>query len=179
MSNNEEALMKRFKAETGKNAIWRGKITQGYLKWKQNLNKKQKRKKSSRSTSFSLKDKNLQNSSTQISSTLVKFEKRLTRLEKAVFKSKMERQDTEISEDHLLHIIKTVYRSEEKKMGNFISIPVLTEKLKKEIPWTTQQIHNELYKLFMDYKIDLQPGKLKMGQPLQQDGKTFVWFALK
>ena len=31
----------------------------------------------------------------------------------------------------------------------------------------------------MDYKIDLQPGKEFEGEPLRQDGKTFVWFKFK
>jgi len=32
---DEEALMKEFEAESGKNAIWRGKVTKGYLEWKE------------------------------------------------------------------------------------------------------------------------------------------------
>jgi DNA-directed RNA polymerase subunit A' len=32
---DEEAMMKKFEEETGKNAIWRGKPTKGYLEWKE------------------------------------------------------------------------------------------------------------------------------------------------
>ena len=31
---DEEALQEQYKNETGKNAIWRGKVTKGYLEWK-------------------------------------------------------------------------------------------------------------------------------------------------
>ncbi len=31
---DEESLMKRYEEETGKNAVWRGKTTKGYLDWK-------------------------------------------------------------------------------------------------------------------------------------------------
>ena len=32
---DEETMMKMFEEETGKNAIWRGKSTKGYLQWKE------------------------------------------------------------------------------------------------------------------------------------------------
>jgi DNA-directed RNA polymerase subunit A' len=32
---DEQSLRKQFEEETGKNAVWRGKITKGYLKWKE------------------------------------------------------------------------------------------------------------------------------------------------
>lgn len=32
----ENELMKKFESETGKNAFWRNKITNNYLKWKEN-----------------------------------------------------------------------------------------------------------------------------------------------
>jgi len=37
ISNNkdETELMAKFKAETGKNAIWGNKMTKNYLKWKE------------------------------------------------------------------------------------------------------------------------------------------------
>ncbi len=38
--SHEEKLHDLFEKETGKNAIWRGKETKGYLQWKRNKNKK-------------------------------------------------------------------------------------------------------------------------------------------
>jgi len=35
--NKEIALEKQYETETGKHAIWRGKRTKGYLKWKEEL----------------------------------------------------------------------------------------------------------------------------------------------
>ena len=32
--SDEEALQKQYMDETGKNAIWRGKQTKGYIEWK-------------------------------------------------------------------------------------------------------------------------------------------------
>jgi DNA-directed RNA polymerase subunit A' len=34
VSNGEEVLKQKYESETGKNAIWRGKETKGYLNWK-------------------------------------------------------------------------------------------------------------------------------------------------
>jgi DNA-directed RNA polymerase subunit A' len=34
-ASDEETMMKMFEKETGKNAIWRGKVTKGYLEWKE------------------------------------------------------------------------------------------------------------------------------------------------
>ena len=34
-ATDEETMMKKFEEETGKNAIWRGKPTKGYLEWKE------------------------------------------------------------------------------------------------------------------------------------------------
>ncbi|MFX1453784.1 MAG: hypothetical protein ACFFDB_00280 [Promethearchaeota archaeon] len=39
MSKQEEDLKIRYKEETGKNAIWRGEETKGYLKWKETQSK--------------------------------------------------------------------------------------------------------------------------------------------
>jgi hypothetical protein len=50
--------------------------------------------------------------------------------------------------------------------------------MRNYLPWSTEQIHEQIYKLFMEYKVDIQPGKQKSGQPLKRDGKIFVWFAL-
>ena len=33
-SKDEDTLMKEYEQESGKNAIWRGKTTKGYLDWK-------------------------------------------------------------------------------------------------------------------------------------------------
>ena len=33
-SNDEDTLLKEYEQESGKNAIWRGKTTKGYLDWK-------------------------------------------------------------------------------------------------------------------------------------------------
>ena len=107
------------------------------------------------------------------------MEARLEILENAVFGNIKKKQIKKISEEHILRIIKTIYKSNERKMGNFILISDLTEKIKDYLPWSTEQIHEQFYKLFMEYKVDIQPGKQKSGQPLQRDGKIFVWFALK
>jgi len=171
--------MEQFEAEKGKNAIWRGKITKGFLEWK----KKQEKKKSVQ-TSTMQKISNstineIQSNIQKIFSKLDNFEYRIRNLEteKPVLKKK--KKLGKISDDHFFRILKTAYNSSEKKFGDFVSVSALTDKIKEFIPWTNEKIHSELYNLFMNYKIDLQPGKFFDGTPLIQDGKTFVWFKLK
>jgi V8-like Glu-specific endopeptidase len=174
--SQDKKLMEKFKAETGKNAIWHGKITKGFLDWKK---KQGKRKVKKTLTKLKTNDSviiEIQSNIQKIFSKLNNFEYRLRSLEN--IKPKFEKQ-AKISENHFFRILKTAYNSSEKKFGDFVSISVLTDKIKEFIPWSTEKVHTELYKLFMKYKIDLQPGKNVDGTPLIQDGKTFVWFKLK
>ncbi|KKM75104.1 hypothetical protein LCGC14_1393560 [marine sediment metagenome] len=174
MPDQEKTLMKQFEDQTGKHAVWRGKKTKGYQDWKDKLDKKT----SKILTKQVLKSKN----STELNLLISKFTKmeaRLEILENAVFGNIKKKQRKKISEGHILRIIKTIYKSNERKMGNFILISDLTEKIKDYLPWSTEQIHEQIYKLFMEYKVDIQPGKQKSGQSLKRDGKIFVWFALK
>lgn len=178
MTDQEKTLMKQYEDKTGKHAIWRGKITKGYQVWKNKLDKKA----SKTLTKQVSKSKNKQSLSTEINSLISKFTKmeaRLKILENEVFGNIKQKQTKKISEGHVLRVIKTIYKSTQKKMGNFILISDLTEKIKDYLPWSTEEIHEQIYKLFMEYKVDIQPGKQKSGQPLKRDGKIFVWFALK
>jgi len=85
----------------------------------------------------------------------------------------------EISDDQFYRILKLSYNSLDKKLGGFVPISDLTEKIKDFIPWPTEKIHKNLYSLFLNYTVELQPGKSDRGTPLIQDGKKFVWFKLK
>ncbi|MHA1755160.1 MAG: helix-hairpin-helix domain-containing protein [Promethearchaeota archaeon] len=89
------------------------------------------------------------------------------------------RQESEVSEEHFFRKLKLSYNSLEKKIGGFVLISDLTEKIKNFIPLSTEEIHKKLYSLFLNYKVELQPGKSDQGVPLEQDGKKFVWFKLK
>jgi len=179
LNSEDKKLMEKFKAETSKNAIWRGKITKGYLKWKEKQGR-QKRKQIS-----TIQKKNgsvileIQSNIQKIFSKLNNFEYRLRTLEKTPLVHEEVGSLSKISDDHFFRILKTAYNSSEKKFGDFISVSTLTDKIREFIPWSTEKVHSELYKLFMNYKIDLQPGKKVDGVPLIQDGKTFVWFKLK
>ncbi len=105
---------------------------------------------------------------------------RLKNIENNFYKSKnIEKSIPKITEEHFLRTLRVVYDSLEKKIENFVPISALTEKLKEYIPWSTEKIHSEIYKLFMNYKVDLQPGKRFDGKPLVQDGRKFVWFKFK
>ncbi len=171
--------MEKFKNETGKNAIWRGKITKGYLKWKE----KQGRQKKGQISTIQQKNYSviieIQSNIQKIFTKIDNFEYRLKTLEKKTPESENVERLSKISDDHFFRILKSAYNSSEKKFGDFVSVSALTDKIKEFIPWSTEKIHSELYKLFMNYKIDLQPGKKVEGIPLIQDGKTFVWFKLK
>ena len=119
----------------------------------------------------------IQSDITNIHRKLEVFNRRLEKLEVIIgIDTELE---SEISEDHFYRILKLSYNSLDKKFGEFVLISDLTEKIKNSIPWSTERIHKNLYKLFLNYKIELQPGKRDRGVPLVQDGKKFVWFKLK
>ncbi len=161
MSSEEENIMiNKFYEETGKHAIWGDRLTKQYNQWKRS-----------------------QKNALNIEKIFVKLEDieyRLMILENHVLHSESKRSREEVSQEHFLRILRVVYNSCEKKLGDFIPISQLTEKIKEYLPLTTETIHIYLYDLFMEYKIDLQPGKNNFdGDPLVQDGKTFVWFKFK
>ena len=179
INSEDKKLMEEFKAVTGKNAIWRDKITKGYLDWKKKQGEQIKRQRSTIKRNSNSSIIEIQSNIQKIFSKLDNFEYRLRTLEKKTPESEEVERLGKISDAHFFRILKTAYNSSEKKFGDFVSISKLTDKIKEFIPWSTQKIHSELYNLFMIYKIDLQPGKKVDGVPLIQDGKTFVWFKLK
>ena len=179
IDSEDKKLMEKFKAETGKHAIWRGEITKGYLNWKEKLGGKKKRKIPTIPKKKDSAILEIQSNFQKIFSKLDNFEYRLRTLENELPESEKIENLAKISDDHFFRILKTAYNSSEKKFGDFVSVSALTDKIKEFIPWTTEKVHSELFKLFMNYKIDLQPGKKAEGIPLIQDGKTFVWFKLK
>ncbi len=119
----------------------------------------------------------IQSDITNIHRTLEGFSRRLKKLEDKIGIDT--ESVSEISEDHFFRILKLSYNSLDKKFGEFVLISDLTEKIKNFIPWSTERIHKHLYSLFLNYKVELQPGKRDRGAPLVQDGKKFVWFKLK
>ena len=179
VSKEDELLEKEFEAETGKNAIWNGKVTQNFKKWKENKRSKTIPKSQIKKVSESSNLTQIQSDIKNIVSKLSNFDHRLSILENEIFTSKKIESIEELSPDHFLRILKMVYNSIEKKFGDFVSIYLITENIKQYLPWSTAKIHSELYKLFMNYKIDLQPGKKIDGEPLIQDGNTFVWLKFK
>lgn len=172
MTENDN-LIKQFEAETGKNAIWRGQETKNFIKWKKEKSGKHLKTSSKIGTVISSQK---QISLNNILAKLTEFEQRLIRLEETVFSSKKQQGTQTISDDHFLRIINAVYNSIDNKMADFVQISTLTEKIKEYVSWSTEKIHHELYRLFTEYKVDLQPGK---GEGLESDGKLFVWFKLK
>ena len=176
ISEEEKQLMARFKEETDKNAIWAGKITKGYKDWKKKL---KSRIISKTSKPKSLPTTDVENKIDQIFKILDQLNQRVQLLERNNSSSKKIRKSPKFSRDHFLRILNLVYASIEERYGDFVLISSLTDSIKEYIPWSTQEIHSELYSLFMDYKIDLQPGKNVKGEPLRQDGNIFVWFKFK
>ncbi len=176
ISEEERQLMARFKEETDKNAIWRGTITKGYIAWKKKL-KARTIGKTSKPKSMSLI--NIEEKINQIFKKLDQLDQRVQLLERNNSSSKKIRKSPKFSGNYFLRILNLVYASIEERYGDFVLISTLTESVKQYIPWSTQEIHSELYRLFMDYKIDLQPGKNIKGEPLRQDGNIFVWFKFK
>lgn len=159
-SEEENVLINKFYVETGKHAVWGDRITKQYKQWK-------------------ISQKNALNIE-EIFSKLEEIDFRLKILEKQTKQSDKIKKYEEVSKDHFLRILKVVYKSCKKKLGDFIPISELTEKIKEYLPLSTESIHEKLYELFMDYIIDLQPGKNTFeGKPLTQDGKVFVWFKFK
>ena len=167
MTIEKTELMLQFENETGKHAIWKDKITINFNKW---VSKRKKQEKIITKTPSNIN---------VILKKLQDFEERLIKLEIATFDSVKIDDTREITEDQFLRTTKIAYNSLEKKLGDFVSISVITNKIQDILPWSTKKIHDILYKLFMEYKVDLQPGKILKGTPLVKDGQTYVWFNLK
>lgn len=178
MTIKKTKLMLQFEAETGKYAIWREKITANFKKW---ATQKEKRGKAIRITSTSQTNlsSNINSKLEVILNQFQDFDRRLLKLENKVFKKEIERKIQDITEQQFIRTIKTAYNSLEKRFGDFVSISTITKKIQDFIPWPKDRIHDELYKLFMEYSVDLQPGKKIDGEPLVKDGQTYVWFKLK
>lgn len=172
MTKND-TLIKQFETETGKHAIWGGKETKGFKIWKA---EKIGMNSIASSKITTVNSSRMQISINQIFEKITEIEKRLIRLEDIVFSSGKKQDMQEISDDHFLNLLRTIYNSIDKKMGDFVKISKLTEKIKDNISWSTEKIHHKLYQLFTEYKVDLQPGR---GDGLESDGKLFVWFKLK
>lgn len=113
-----------------------------------------------------------------IFSKLERFDQRLKAIENEV-QSSIPISETNISDDHFFRVLKSSYNSMTKKFGGFVPISDLTQTIKQQLPISEESIHQKIYSLFMDYKVELQPGKSDHGAPLVQDGKKFVWFKLK
>ena len=176
ISVEEKQLMDQFKKETTKNAIWGGRITKGYKEWKQNL-KKKTIDIVSQTKSFPLID--IKNKIELIFKTLDQLDQRIQLLERKDSVPKRNQEPLKFSKNHFFKILNLVYPSIEEKYGEFVLISTLTETIKQYIPWSTQEIHSELYRLFMEYQVDLQSGKNVKGEPLRHDGNIFVWFKFK
>jgi len=176
MTIKKTELMLQFEEVTGKNAIWRGKITSNFQKWAAKQKRKAITNKKSTQTTLS------SSTASQLQIILNKFQEfeiRISKLENTVFRLEPKEKIEEITKEQFNRTINTAYNSLEKRFGDFVSISALTKKIQDFIPWTKDKIHNELYKLFMEYKVDLQPGKRVDGDPLVKDGQTYVWFKLK
>jgi len=178
MTIKKTNLMLQFEAETGKNAVWRDKVTTNFKKWAAKRERKGKGIISPRTTKTTLSDGDLSKLDI-ILNKFQDFEMRLSRLENSVFQSESDVKIQEITDGQFKRTVNTAYNSLEKRFGDFVSISAITNGIQDFIPWPKEKIHNELYKLFMEYKVDLQPGKKLEGEPLVKDGQTYVWFKLK
>lgn len=166
-NEKERKLIEEFKKKyPKKHAIWREKLTKQFIEWK----RKYKRVDQTQEKNSSI-DK--------ILFRLDSIEKRLSILESNNENIISDKKTVIISKKKFLRTIKSVYNSLDKRFGDFASISALTEKIKETIPWSTEQIHSELYNLFMEYKIDLQTGKKTNGEALKRDGNIFVWMKFK
>ncbi len=171
----EEILINQFEQETHKSYH---SLSIPYLKWRQTqINEELHRMNAKFFSASSILD-NIQSSLQKIFKRMSSIEYRLKTLETQEPTAKR-KKETDISDDHFFRILGVVYKSMEKRFGDFVSVSALTESIKQYIPLPTEKIHSQLYELFMNYKIDLQTGKSTGGTPLVQDGKEFVWFKFK
>jgi len=161
-----------------KRLFGRGKETKTFLKWKKarlKIKHENKKQISSQDSSIII---NLEKGYDEILNKFEEYEKRLKRIEKIIFNDKKEQLDGDISREQLLTIIRDVYNSTGKLMGDFVHISTMIEKIKQHTEWSTEKIHKELYNLYKKYKINLLPEKTSDDQPFIKDGKSYVWFKL-
>ncbi|MBY9006888.1 MAG: hypothetical protein KGD63_09025 [Candidatus Lokiarchaeota archaeon] len=183
MDPKDQLLSKQFKRETGKNAIWKGKETEIFVKWKKEYTKKQKKDNEQSltlksSTMDSILILEIQKDIKQIFNKIDLFESRIKNLEEKIFIDEKKLLVKEISTDILLQTIKDIYNSSGKLIGDFVPISTIVEKLKNNFSWPIEKIQKEIFKLFNDYKIQLIPGKTSDKHPFIQDGKIYAWFKL-
>ena len=78
-----------------------------------------------------------------------------------------------------MKIVTEAYHRIDDKLGDMVTIPALTAKIKEKLGWDLQTIHEKLYNLYLNHKIDLQPGKIKEGVPMKIEGNVFYWFKFR
>ena len=93
----------------------------------------------------------------EIVSRIKDLEVRLSVLEKGLDKQKVDKRKhvvSEISDEQFFELVTHAYHKIEKKLGDMVTIPSLTSKIKESLKWDTDEIHERLYHLYLNYKID-------------------------
>ncbi|MFW9992296.1 MAG: hypothetical protein ACFFD4_09640 [Candidatus Odinarchaeota archaeon] len=86
----------------------------------------------------------------------------------------------QIPSDQFLFQLRRAYETAPSKMGDMIEIPILAEILSKNTGWEIDQIYRQIYQVYLEKKVDLQPGKAINGKPLEsENGSRFYWFQFR
>ena len=86
----------------------------------------------------------------------------------------------EISSDQFLFQLRQAYETAPSKMGDMIEIPILAEIVSKNTGWEIDLIYRQMYQVYLEKIVDLQPGKAINGKPLEsEDGSRFYWFQFR
>ena len=109
IDSEDKKLMEKFKAVTGKNAIWQGKITKGYLTWKEKQGRQIKEQISTTQKKNDSVIFDVQSNIQKIFTKLENFEYRLKTLEKKSPEYENVEKLGEISDDHFFRILKSAY----------------------------------------------------------------------
>lgn len=86
----------------------------------------------------------------------------------------------EIPSSQFLFQLRQAYETVPSRMGDMVEIPILADILRKNTGWGIDQIYRQIYQVYLEKKVDLQPGKASSGNPLKgEDGSTFYWFQFR
>lgn len=74
-----------------------------------------------------------------------------------------------------LDVLGTMIKDVPNKLGEMAPIPPVVARLGKTFNLPERAVEGLLYRLFVEEKVDLQPGKSRDGPPMVVDDAEFYW----
>ena len=82
------------------------------------------------------------------------------------------------TEDDIYPYVREAYFTSPDRLKDLVPIPSIAQQVKAKIAIELDVLEDLLYALFIQNKIDLQPGKTRTGQPLIRNNHSFYWLKI-